>query len=145
MYFSANVVGLVIYHISVSSFSSGCLHNFFLFLHFFLVVCFFGLLSFFLWYVYFFLLVTALLETTTKPNRRLFRPITAGFYCPKQRQPPGTGWNRQSTGCWALKSTLSFSPNHFCFQKLLKGSVTSGCFLPIGHSVLLPWIQTLLS
>ena len=39
---------------------------------------------------------------------RLQKP-TAGFYYFKQWQPSGTGWNRQSTSGWVLKSPLNWT------------------------------------
>ena len=43
---------------------------------------------------------------TQLPVDRRFRPVPAGFYCSKQRQPPGTVRNHRSTGGWVLKSPL---------------------------------------
>ena len=43
---------------------------------------------------------------TQPPVDRRFRPVSPGFHCSKQWQPPGTGRNRRSTGGWVLKPPL---------------------------------------
>ena len=44
---------------------------------------------------------------TQPPVDRRFRPVPGGFYCLEQKQPPGTGRNRRSTGGWVLKPPLT--------------------------------------
>ena len=63
-------------------------------------------------------------KTQPLVNRR-FRPVTAGFYCSKQGQPPRTGRNRRSTGGWVLKPPLNLLHSVEVILNLITNSNTS--------------------